>query len=141
MFGLENMDGNRFCGREKQPSQFAEFRLALQIWRNVKYVLQLGGEMLAENGLEDFYLYETVSGCYSGLFVSRRGRGRVRRPWTGGLPIRPRRSRSETAPVDDHHQGRLHPSILNKWAVTPLHPDRAQEETRCRTRPSPLPPA
>nr|CCA28121.1 hypothetical protein SS1G_12417 [Albugo laibachii Nc14] len=73
-FGHENIDCSCVCGRERRPWHFAECRLALQNWRNVKRVRPPGGrEMLAENGWEDFYRYVTVSGCYNEVFVSRGG--------------------------------------------------------------------
>ena len=71
-FGHEDIDCSCVCGRERRPWHFAECRLALQNWRNVKRVRPPGGrEMLAENGWEEFYQYVTVSGCYSEVLVSR----------------------------------------------------------------------
>ena len=70
--GHEDIDWSCVCGRERRPWHFAECRLALQNWRNVKRVRPPGGrEMLAENGWEEFYQYVTVSGCYSVVLVSR----------------------------------------------------------------------
>ena len=60
------------CGREKRPWHFAECRVALKRWRDIKREPPPGARaMLEEDGWKDFYQYITVTGCYSGTAVER----------------------------------------------------------------------